>query len=496
MPFASLEQGEPPATGGHVIPFASYYDGPDAVGEFDDQLDSALGLEKVALGAAMMDSEAVGVLLTLAEADFFRSGHQLIRRSIGRLHARGVEVDIATVYGDLCSAHELEKAGGAAYVSSLTDGVPRASNIRAYVQELTALADTRRMRTVLDKAVVDLARDPDRALDNLTRALATAASRRASAEPLRLLTDVELLDVPDVDWLVEGRLPSASIAVGYGEPGIGKTFVYLDLAMSVATGREWLGAMVVQGNTVYVAAEGRAGLRSRVETWKLANRAALDEATGFHVHAGAINLLAPQDVERFIALARPIAPTLIIFDTLSRCMVGGDENSAQDMGLAIAGADRIRTALGTSVLLVHHSTKSGSGERGSSALRGAADAMFALTQTDDLLRLTCEKQKDAEAFEPLNLRLAAPYPGAASVTVHEASTVGRPAALTEAQTKMLYALREVFGVSGALSGEWQKAVPDIKERTFHRSRNVLLDRGLIATVGAHPYQRFFAVDTP
>ena len=55
--------------------------------------------------------------------------------------------------------------------------------------------------------------------------------------------------------------------------------------------------------------------------------------------------------------ARREEPKLIIFDTLARCMVGGDENSPLDMGRAVAAADRVRVETGAAVLLVHHPTK-------------------------------------------------------------------------------------------------------------------------------------------
>jgi len=137
----------------------------------------------------------------------------------------------------------------------------------------------------------------------------------------------------------------------------------------------------------------------------------------------AMNLLQSDDVTALLADVEawiaehgtpsagiPEDPALFVFDTMARCMPGGDENSAQDVGLVIAAADRIRQRTGAAVLLVHHTQKGGELERGSSALRGAADSMFYLRPEDVGLILETTKQKDALAAEPRRLRLMAVAP--------------------------------------------------------------------------------------
>jgi hypothetical protein len=91
---------------------------------------------------------------------------------------------------------------------------------------------------------------------------------------------------------------------------------------------------------------------------------------------------------------------LIVWDTMARSMIGGDENAARDVGLAIAAADYLAEPHQAARLFVHHTGKNGEEERGSSALRGAADTLLALKPYEPGLRLTCEKAKDSEAFEP------------------------------------------------------------------------------------------------
>lgn len=65
---------------------------------------------------------------------------------------------------------------------------------------------------------------------------------------------------------------------------------------------------------------------------------------------------------------------LVVIDTLSRALAGGDENSSVDMGLLVRCIDRIRNETGAAVALVHHSGKiQARGARGHSSLRCAID---------------------------------------------------------------------------------------------------------------------------
>jgi hypothetical protein len=73
----------------------------------------------------------------------------------------------------------------------------------------------------------------------------------------------------------------------------------------------------------------------------------------------------------------------------------------------MAACDELRARTKALVALLHHTKKDGSVERGSSALRGAVDTILTLQEGADergLLTLTCERQKDAEAFAPFQIK--------------------------------------------------------------------------------------------
>lgn len=290
---------------------------------------------------------------------------------------------------------------------------------------------------------------------------------------IKLLSAQDLKNLPPLSWLIEGYIPRGGLAVLYGPSGAGKSFVTLDWAASVATGRGWLGTKVAKGRVVYVAAEGAGGLGKRLTAWEIDHRLYVMDRLYFITVP--VQLTAREAVNAAVEVIEtlPEAPSLIIFDTMARCMQGKDENSARDVGEFVAGADLIRLVLGTAVLIVHHTTKGATTERGSGALRGAADAMIGLIPEDDTMLLMVDKQKDAEHPEPISLRLV-PVLNSESCAVGKAEHASSGGALTKDQRKVLKAL-SLFQ-DGASRKDWQDAC-DMKLGPFMTVVNALLDKG-------------------
>lgn len=243
--------------------------------------------------------------------------------------------------------------------------------------------------------------------------LALVHELSADRPRFRLFTDREIEALPPVEWLLAPLMPEGGLTVLYGPPGAGKSFLALDWAAAIARGVTWKGCAVRRGIVVYTAADGGQGLQQRVAAYRTAHE--VTGSTDAYYVLQAVNLLELSDVTRFLDDAeRELTrlrefddqyPALFVFDTVARSMAGGDENSTQDMGRVVANADLIRARMKAAVLLVHHTGKMGDAERGSSALRGAADAMFALKNEDGALLLECTKQRDAAPAEPVRLRL-------------------------------------------------------------------------------------------
>lgn len=300
-------------------------------------------------------------------------------------------------------------------------------------------------------------------------------TRRGGEDTFEILSENDLLLLPDPAWLVEGILVKSSLAVLFGPPGIGKSFTALDLALSVATGRPFLGHAAIRGRSLYVAAEGTAGLKKRVLAWK--EQSQVNAVPDFLLLGHAVDCLQDTQVTKLIRSV-DAPPALVVVDTLARSMHDGDENSAKDMGAFVHAMERIQRELGATVLVVHHPGKSGGSERGSSALRAAADTMLALGSNKGVLRLTCDKQKDCSPFEPIRLRLV---PAGESCVV-ERGDVQQAGANSGRSLSILVSKGSELGMRRA---EWLKACEEqgITESSFERDRRDLLRRKAIMKIG-------------
>lgn len=307
------------------------------------------------------------------------------------------------------------------------------------------------------------------------------AAKPDTTRALVLLNDVDLLNRPAPPALVDGCLFQTGFAALIAGSGEFKTFLAVLLSVCIASGKAWLGRRIVApGPVVYVCGEGN--LTPRIRAAKTAMGLPLDEAIGVWTIPNAINLMDVAAVAQFIEAVRHLRPVLIVIDTLARCMWAGDENSAQDMGTLVAHVDLIRRETGAAVLLLHHTRKDGASERGSGALRGAADTMLQLSRVDDVAHLDCSKQKEAPPFDTVTLKLV-PVPGTDSCTLRLESDVLPSTQLTTTQQRMLTALRTSFLQDGASVAEWRATLPDVSERTFYRARKTLTDMGYIAPRG-------------
>jgi hypothetical protein len=305
-----------------------------------------------------------------------------------------------------------------------------------------------------------------------------------------VLDTAAILALPQPRYLVEEVLVQDTLAVLYGAAATGKSFMALDLALSVATGNPWQGKAVEPGPVVYIAAEGGAGLGQRIRAWMTRHQITSIDDAWFVL--GAVNLLDEDEVAAFLAeLAEiPVRPVLLPIDTLARCLVGGDENSAKDMGKAVAALDRLREALGCTVLLLHHTARHHDAERGSTALRGAADTMLALRNDGDSVTIACDKQKDAAPFNDITLRLVPTGESCVLELSPEASQAEGP---TGAARTLLEVLAEAFDEDGASYTRWLKA-SRLDDRTFGRARNKVVKKKWVEKRGEGRNGRYFLTD--
>lgn len=238
-------------------------------------------------------------------------------------------------------------------------------------------------------------------------AATTGSPTDAPARRIINFTRIDQIQILPVDWLITGWLVADTLACIVGPSGIGKTFIAIDWACCVATGRPWCDQPTVQGAVFYLAGEGMSGIRKRTKAWELATGSCMDGAP-FYVADGLPFLVDDENADEVVAAIEEIVncllaesghqPRLIVIDTVARAMSGAEENSAKDMGGFVQSLDKLRKRWGATVLVLHHTGLSPDTKtrgRGSSALRGALDSEFLIKP------LKSDQDQDAAmAFSP------------------------------------------------------------------------------------------------
>lgn len=215
-------------------------------------------------------------------------------------------------------------------------------------------------------------------------------------------------EFPAPEFAIDGLLEHRGFTAVIGAPGIGKSGVVLDMAASIALGKRWMGRETLRQNVLYLPGEGLSGAVQRLLAWEAAHD--LDVGGDLYVADSIIQVMASADAWRAVVekiLEHRVG--MVIIDTFARASVGLEENSATDVGKAIARFDDVRKATGSGLMVVHHTNKSGASGRGSSALNGALDTEIMIEEgawwdSDDpcpgrQLQAIVTKQKNAAAPE-------------------------------------------------------------------------------------------------
>lgn len=229
----------------------------------------------------------------------------------------------------------------------------------------------------------------------------------------RLVFDPEaaLIQAASETWVLDDLIPSNGIGFIYGPPGSYKSFIALDMALSVTTGRPWHGfECETPGAVIYIAAEGSRGLMERAVAWKRYHKSELGPFMLMTMPVMMDDVLMAQAfiecMEKAQAqIGQPIR--MMVVDTMARSF-SGDENSAQEIGAFIGSVERVAAAIGDCfVMVIGHTGKDKErGMRGSSAMDGASYASFMVTKTapgQALVKNT--KQKDIEMAEPMRFAM-------------------------------------------------------------------------------------------
>ena len=220
-------------------------------------------------------------------------------------------------------------------------------------------------------------------------------------------------------WLVEPLWGRTAVGFVGGAPKLGKTWLALDLALSVATGSPCLGRFPVAeagGVLVYLAEDHPTQVRHRLAGLCRHRGLALDDLAVHVITAPALRLDLAHDRDRLSATVAALRPRLLVLDPLVR-LHRRDENHSAEVAELLAYLRDLERAHDLAILVVHHLRKHGAGRagqalRGSGDLHAWTDSALYLTAKPDRVLLTVE-HRAAPAPAPFAMRLVAGRDGAA-----------------------------------------------------------------------------------
>jgi replicative DNA helicase len=215
----------------------------------------SLEAERTVLGGILVKNQNLNVVLsTISPEDLYRDAHRLILERIVGLIDRGLPVDLLTLTEDAQRAGILEEIGGASYLASLLDGVPRNLNVEYYTQIIKEKALLRRLIMSSSRIIqesYDQKEDADELLNAAQAAIVEIAEQRIKPgfRPMSQLTGPTLemiretaarkeavTGVPSgfryLDAMTAGFQPSELIILA-ARPSMGKTALGLNISHHV-----------------------------------------------------------------------------------------------------------------------------------------------------------------------------------------------------------------------------------------------------------------------
>jgi len=217
---------------------------------------------------------------------------------------------------------------------------------------------------------------------------------------------------PEQSWLIESIWGYAAVGIIGGPPKCCKSWLGLDMAVSVASGSpclDWFPVKQPGPVLIFLAEDALPAVRARIEALCAHRQLHIDSLNLYVITASALRLDLVQDQQRLKATLDAFKPRFLLLDPLIR-LHRLDENSAADISNLLGFVREVQRSYDMAVALVHHASKKrraqpGQALRGSSDLHAFGDSNAYLTPRNDSIILTIE-HRAAKPPEPIELKLA------------------------------------------------------------------------------------------
>ncbi|MGQ0672400.1 MAG: AAA family ATPase [Hyphomicrobium sp.] len=221
-------------------------------------------------------------------------------------------------------------------------------------------------------------------------------------------------------WLIEGLWARSAIGLIGGAPKCCKTWLGLDMAVSVATGTKALGHFETRAPgkaLVFLAEDALSQVRSRIEALCRQRNKDIGLLDLYVITAPVLRLDLAADQERLAQAVDLLRPRLLLLDPLVR-LHRLDENSAAEISGLLGYIRDLQRRFDVAIVLVHHASKKqrsqpGQALRGSSDLHAIGDCNAYLARDGERIVLTLE-HRAAKAPEPMVLDLVGDSSGGAT----------------------------------------------------------------------------------
>jgi hypothetical protein len=291
-------------------------------------------------------------------------------------------------------------------------------------------------------------------------------------------------------WLVEGLWAWAGVGLIGGAPKCCKSWLGLDMALSIASGTACLNTFPVTSpgpTLVYLAEDSAAVVRSRLAGLCRLRQVDFKELPLDVITAPAVRLDLEKDQRRLAETVRRLRPRLLLLDPFVR-LHRIDENSAAEVSALLAYLRELQRELELAIIIVHHVRKSGPGGlQAGQALRGSGDfhawgdSNLYLRRQRDGLTLTIE-HRAAPSPAPLTLSLLA---GEDHPEPHLALADATPATSPEQRTEQLDAavLKALSHATEPVSRSHLRATLRVRNESLGDTLARLADAGQVVRHG-------------